>query len=77
MNQTPEKKSTKSTVVIICSIIVGLILVIVIRAVCINAAVDHAYDRAEEEYNKAYDKAQRDMEKAQRDIERSLNSYSY
>ncbi|MBQ7623375.1 MAG: hypothetical protein IJS66_06530 [Bacteroidales bacterium] len=67
MSQTPRNSSAKKTLIIIGAIVAGFILIFVVRAICINASVDHAYDKATKEYNKAYDKAKRDADRIMRD----------
>lgn len=77
MSQDKSNHSTRKTVIIILSIVVGISLIFVVRAVCVSATIN----RASQEYNKAYDKAKKDYDraydKAQRDMNNAMRQYGY
>jgi len=70
MSNNFQNKQSKKILIIVGSVVVGLSLLFIVRAICISAAADHAYDKATKEYNKAYDKAKKDLD-------RSLKQYGF
>jgi len=70
MSNIFQDKQSKKILIIVGSVIVGITLLFIVRAICVSAAASHAYGKAVKEYNKAYDKAKKDMD-------RTLKQYGY
>ena len=69
MVQSAPDNSTKKALVIIGAVVVGIILILAVRAAFINASIDRAYENASREIKKEHNRAKRDLERERRQLE--------